>query len=462
MSIKSIRSTLIILFLLIPHIGTSQVSFLPLNADYAAFRMNDSLAYVEFYVSFFQNNIQYYNINDTLTASFSTTLNIEYEDSLYYTKTHQFENKEVDTLNVQSYNSFLDIFTLALPFRKFTANIILKDLNSNYSGEYLLNLNIPGPSDQFSLSDIQLSSGITKQEKKTEFTKNGLEVTPHPRRTYDVLNPMLYYYVELNNLSVDKEKENDYSVNYFVTDQNGDTVRTGNPKTVKIIAKNQVEIGAFNAYLLPNGVYFLNIRAVDNASKKTSNIKKKFLVFKAKQEQANVEQKAEVDPVYNAMSLEELQREMDVIKYIARTDEQDIISQLDSLQAMRKFLTTFWSIRDKNSQNNIGESRRKYLALVDEANERFRHGSEEGWETDRGRVLISYGQPDEIERYPNTLDGKPHSIWKYYQLESGAGTIFVFYDRMGFGNYELLHSTYYKELQNPDWQNIIQNSTSRF
>jgi hypothetical protein len=99
-----------------------------------------------------------------------------------------------------------------------------------------------------------------------------------------------------------------------------------------------------------------------------------------------------------------------------------------------------------------------YINLIQEANEKFSRGGKDGWKTDRGRILVTYGPPDDIERYPYTENSKPYSIWKYYQLEGGSD--FIFYDRTGFGNYELIHSTYYKELQNPNWQSVIQGNNS--
>ena len=92
------------------------------------------------------------------------------------------------------------------------------------------------------------------------------------------------------------------------------------------------------------------------------------------------------------------------------------------------------------------------------ANQKFGNAMGEGWKTDRGRVLIIYGLPDEIERFPNTIDTKPYVIWRYHNLEGGAE--FIFFDRNGFGRYELIHSTYRKELNNPSWFNIISNTSS--
>ena len=42
-----------------------------------------------------------------------------------------------------------------------------------------------------------------------------------------------------------------------------------------------------------------------------------------------------------------------------------------------------------------------------------------GWKTDRGRIFILYGEPSEIERFPNQMDTKPYEIWHYNDIEGG-------------------------------------------
>lgn len=459
MKLKLTALVLIILTLSVPKISFSQLSFLPLNADYATYQLNDSLAYVEFYVSFFRSNLQYHNIHDTLRASFSTTLKIEFEDSVVYNNSHEFTNSVSDTVEAKTYDQFADIYTMALPFRKFVATITLTDHNANSSGDYLMHLNIPGSTEQFKLSDIQFASNIHKAESKTKFSKNGIEVIPHARRAFDILTPMLYFYVELNNLSYNEAGGTSYSFDYYITNQTGDTVKVNEPKTVKIIGNRQAEVGGFNALSLPTGIYYLNIHAMDNASKITSNCRKRFVVNKpVEKSKNNVADNTGIDPAYATMTMDELKHEIELVKYISTKNEQDIFEQLDSLSAINKFLTNFWKQRDRQSQSTSGTSRRAYLEKVEEANSRFSQGNKEGWETDRGRVLLTYGHPDEIERFQSTEDTKPYSIWKYYQLEGGSE--FIFFDRMGFGSYELIHSTYYKELQNPNWQYMIKNTNS--
>ncbi len=68
-------------------------------------------------------------------------------------------------------------------------------------------------------------------------------------------------------------------------------------------------------------------------------------------------------------------------------------------------------------------------------------------------MLLIYGIPDEIERSPVQSGTRPYEIWSYNKLENGS--IFVFADLQGFGDYELLHSTYRKEVYQPDWERRV-------
>ena len=45
-------------------------------------------------------------------------------------------------------------------------------------------------------------------------------------------------------------------------------------------------------------------------------------------------------------------------------------------------------------------------------------------------------------------------IWHYYAIENGVD--FVFVDRTGFGEYQLVHSTKRGELRDDDWQRFLQ------
>jgi len=87
-------------------------------------------------------------------------------------------------------------------------------------------------------------------------------------------------------------------------------------------------------------------------------------------------------------------------------------------------------------------------------NSQFSIGLKRGWQTDRGRILITYGPPDQYVRDPFERGMKPHEEWHYHNLQGGV--VFVFADLNGFQDYRLIHSTHQSELQNYNWKSRVQ------
>jgi len=56
-----------------------------------------------------------------------------------------------------------------------------------------------------------------------------------------------------------------------------------------------------------------------------------------------------------------------------------------------------------------------------------------GWRSDRGRIYIQHGPPDQIESHPFNLDTPAYEIWIYLRL----GRRYVFVDYDGYGRFEL-------------------------
>ena len=77
----------------------------------------------------------------------------------------------------------------------------------------------------------------------------------------------------------------------------------------------------------------------------------------------------------------------------------------------------------------------------------------DGWKTDRGRILLVYSKPDEIERFPSSSDSREYHIWHYYSLQGGI--YFIFADKRNMGDLELVHSNARGELYDPDWRRWI-------
>lgn len=140
-------------------------------------------------------------------------------------------------------------------------------------------------------------------------------------------------------------------------------------------------------------------------------------------------------------------------KYIADQEEAKAYKSLTSAEAKRQFLTAFWRRRDATANTALNEFKLDYDKRLIYANEHLQNYTRAGWKTDRGRVYIVYGPPNDVERFTNNALSYAYEIWHYDQIEGGV--IFVFVQLQGMGEYVQMHSTKRGEPQNQDWEEQI-------
>ncbi len=125
-----------------------------------------------------------------------------------------------------------------------------------------------------------------------------------------------------------------------------------------------------------------------------------------------------------------------VLAYIADEDEVKKL-RLASPRDRKRLWDRFWAKRDPIPETEVNEYKESFFLRVRRANENF--GSvRSGWKTDRGRIYITHGDPDEVTRDNNSNWGHPTEVWYYNTLRLR----FVFIDRRGYGEFELIDSTW--------------------
>jgi GWxTD domain-containing protein len=97
--------------------------------------------------------------------------------------------------------------------------------------------------------------------------------------------------------------------------------------------------------------------------------------------------------------------------------------------------TAFLRETDPDPATPTNEALRDYFGRIAQANARFREEGGPGWMTDRGRVFVAFGAPDQFYE-PNTTDLNQRGraqIWDYrrYRLQV------VFIDQTGFGRWRM-------------------------
>ncbi len=82
----------------------------------------------------------------------------------------------------------------------------------------------------------------------------------------------------------------------------------------------------------------------------------------------------------------------------------------------------------------------------------------EGWKTDRGRALIKYGSPSNIEPHLYDRGFKPYELWEYNNIPREAQALLIFADVTGFGEFDLLHSTVTGERKMGNWLDELRDT----
>jgi len=127
------------------------------------------------------------------------------------------------------------------------------------------------------------------------------------------------------------------------------------------------------------------------------------------------------------------------MRYIISEDSLDKYVE-SNIENQKLFFNTYWELRDPNHNSSVNKLMEEYFGRVNTSNREFSTFENNGWLTDRGRLLIKFGQPDDIERHPFELNSNPYVIWRYYALRK----VFLFVDRTGFGDYQL-HPDYFDQ-----------------
>jgi len=425
-------------------------STLYFEVDFARFCINENAARAEIYIAVPRYQLQFATKDGQLTASFECQINISLADSEVIRHRWVLQTLARDSSEIKPGQLLFTQASFRLPVADYDCLVTVSDPRSGKSGSRSFALPIEAFSnDHLCLSDLEISTRIIPDTIRSRFYKNHYTVIPNPGATFGVSLPMVYVYAEIYNLAYPSDST--YSVHYRVLDGQGNLVKSL-PARHKVAGGSRlVEVGGINVASLPGGSYYLQIEVIDHATQEQVAGRRKFYVYRETGKPPALAHDATYELLmsqYRNRTEAELDKEFETLRYISGKEERKVYSSL-GLQAKRDFLVRFWLPRDRSPETPRNEYRDEYLARVKYANENF-SGLREGWQTDRGRVLLLYGVPDDIERYPSSSENRPYQVWRYFEIEGGVE--FVFVDIDNWGEYQLVHSTARAELSDVDWE----------
>jgi len=135
------------------------------------------------------------------------------------------------------------------------------------------------------------------------------------------------------------------------------------------------------------------------------------------------------------VGLPDIQSAVESLIYIMPKDRFAGIRSLKQ-EDQKQALEEFWKQRDPEPDTARNELEEEYYRRVVFANQHYSLSTGlPGWKSDRGRVVILFGEPADIERRESALNRNTrYEIWSYPHLRRS----FVFEDRFGSGDYRLV------------------------
>ncbi len=138
------------------------------------------------------------------------------------------------------------------------------------------------------------------------------------------------------------------------------------------------------------------------------------------------------------------------VRWIITDEERDAFKRLSNDEERDQFIEQFWLRRDPTPDTVENEYKEEHYRRIAYANEHFASGIP-GWRTDRGRMYIMYGPPDEIDSHPSggfyqrtpeegggSTSTYPFETWRYRYLESiGQQVEIEFVDPCMCGEYHM-------------------------
>ncbi len=138
------------------------------------------------------------------------------------------------------------------------------------------------------------------------------------------------------------------------------------------------------------------------------------------------------------------------VVYIITPEERRSFLQLQTNEEREQFIEAFWQRRNPDPDSPENTFKEEHYRRIAYANEHFASGIP-GWKTDRGKIYIMWGPPDEIDSHPTggnwdrpmdqgggSTTTYPYEDWRYRYLEgNGENVELEFVDPTSTGEYHL-------------------------
>lgn len=322
-------------------------------------------------------------------------------------------------------------------------------------------------------SSLQLLDTSFKSNSYGAFAKNGYQQLPRSLNFYDEGQQRLNVYHELYQTSSIPSLEYPLIQTTWISR----TKAGGGMQSLEFkdtIAKPEPFLNfrhSFSLASLASGNYFVNASIRGKADTQLATVSSFFqLLNKNPVAIVDTEKSTETEDDNSAGTILNLGRTFvakynmpqlrAILKMMIPTASPSDLNTINGFLAkpdelyIRYFVYNHFALENKNDPEKAWKA---FTARVREANKYYSAGGKMGYETDRGKVYLRFGEATEVVSVPNESGAQPYEIWRYNAGgEIKTAALFLFYSPpSAIGSMILLHSTVPGQKFNPNWRSEL-------
>ena len=402
--------------------------------------------YIETYLSIIGNTTKFVkNENGKFNSTIEISIIFKQNGKVVKFRKHRLNSPELND-TIINFPNFIDQQRIFLDNGIYNFELIVRDINSDAKEfKFVDVISINYQEDEISFSGTQFVESYKTTDKENILSKSGYDLVPYIADFYPENMEELIFYTEIYNVDKIIPKDELFLIRYYTESSSDKDISKSINGFQKQKASNvNVILPKLNIDKLWSGNYYLVIEVIDKENKILA--RKKTFFQRSRPPRLNKDKINEIDIEFTFVSKIEskdtMLRFLDYLFPIADIRERQFLTnQLEAqdLEFMKRYFYSFWYNRSSTNPEGEWNIYKKQIKIV---NNSYSTQIVRGYKTDRGRVYLQYGTPDDMLVAKDGSNHYPYEMWQYYSYESQRNIKFVFYNPTYQLNWlELLHST---------------------
>lgn len=446
---------------------------------YATFTSPAKGPYIETYISVIGNSLKFIkNSNGKFQGAVDISVAFKQNGEIKNAQKYSLSSPETTDTSKGNPN-FIDQQRYSIANGTYEMELTISDKNKPKEKPFVTTLavTINFPDAIMAISTIQLLESYTKSTAPSIITKSGYDLMPYVANYFPENIGRIKFYAEMyqaKKILGDGEK---FIVSYYLEAYESKEKLSDYSGFNKQVASDvNILLSEFNIESLPSGNYNLVVEVRDKENK-IQALQKCFIQRTNKEATLSFDDIKTITVsttfVSNYKNIDSMSYYIKSLRPISNSSEiQFSENQLKGkdLELMQQYFYNFWKSRNAVTPEITWL---EYYKEVMKVNKEFGTYGLKGFDSDRGRVYLQYGPPDQRSNYTTDPSALPHEIWEYYTLVDKSKALtnpdnrqsnkkFVFYNPdLVTNKYELIHSEARGEINNTRWRLLVFKRTTQ-